>query len=142
LVGSLFAVLAVRKVAPLRLAGLAILGFAVPLWILPLDVPVALVVTALFVAMFFTPLINGPTLAVLTARTPGALRAKVMTAVISANTLAAPAGLLVAGQVLEHWGVVPLFAATASGITIMALLFAAIVFRHREADIAVQPAAS
>jgi hypothetical protein len=31
--------------------------------------------------------------------------------------------------VLEHWGVVPLFAAVAVGITGMALVFAAIVLR-------------
>jgi len=35
LVGSLVAVVAVRKVAPLRLAAFGILAFAVPLWVLP-----------------------------------------------------------------------------------------------------------
>jgi len=35
LVGSLLAVVAVRKVAPLRLAGYAVLAFVVPLWVLP-----------------------------------------------------------------------------------------------------------
>jgi hypothetical protein len=50
------------------------------------------VFVALFVATFFTPLINGPLIAVLTARTPDGLRAMVMTAVISVNTLAAPVG--------------------------------------------------
>jgi hypothetical protein len=73
---------------------------------------------SLLLATVFTPLINGPTIAVLTARTPEALRAKVMTAVISVSTLAGPLGFLVAGQVLEHWGVVPLFTAVAAGITL------------------------
>jgi predicted MFS family arabinose efflux permease len=142
LVGSLFAVFAVRRMAPLRLAALAILAFAIPLWVLPFLPPAPVVVSALFVAMFFTPLVNGPTFAVLTARTPEALRAKVMTAVISVNTVAAPAGFVVAGQILERWGVAPLFACVASGITLMALLFAAIVVRHREADFALEPAPS
>jgi hypothetical protein len=72
---------------------------------------------------------------VLTARTPENLRAMVITAVISINTLAAPLGFLVAGQVLEHWGVVPLFSATVAGVTGMALVYSAIVLRFRDADL-------
>ena len=112
--GSLVAVLAVRKVAPLRLSGFAILAFAVPLWVLPFLPPWPVVFLALFAAMLFTPLINGPLIAVLTARTPEAAgdghhRGHLV------NTLAAPLGFLVAGQVLEHWGVVPLFTAVVAG---------------------------
>jgi MFS family permease len=138
LVGSLVAVVAVRKVAPLRLAALGILAFAVPLWVLPFLPPWPVVFAALFVATFFTPLVNGPTLAVLTARTPEHLRAKVMTAVISVNTAAAPLGFLVAGQVLERWGVVPLFTAVVVGITVTAMVFAAIVRRHSDDEPAAQ----
>jgi predicted MFS family arabinose efflux permease len=141
-VGSLVAVGAVRKIAPLRLSAFAILAFAAPMWVLPLLPPAPIVAAALFAAMCFTPLINGPTLAVLTARTPEALRAKVMTAIISINTVATPAGLLLSGQVLERWGVVPLFAGVASGISIMGLAFFGILVRHREADVALEPAAA
>jgi hypothetical protein len=56
----------------------------------------------------------------------------VMTALISASTIAAPLGFLVAGQVLEQWGVVPLFTAVVAGITWMAIVFAAIVWRQGE----------
>jgi MFS family permease len=142
LVGSLLAVVAVRKVTPLRLAGFAMLAFPIPLWVLPFLPPAPVVVTALLLATLFTPFVNGPTIAVLTARTPEALRAKVMTAVVSVNTLAAPLGYLIAGQVLEHWGVVPLFTAVVAGITWMAVVFAAIVFRHRKEDAALEPAPS
>jgi hypothetical protein len=79
------------------------LAFVVPLWVLPFLPPWPVVFVALFAATFFTPLINGPIIAVLTARTPEGLRAMVMTSVISINTLAAPLGFLVAAQVLEHW---------------------------------------
>ena len=133
LVGSLLAVFAVRKVAPLRLAGFAALAFSVPLWVLPFLPPWPVVFVALFTATLFTPLVNGPIIAVLTARTPEALRAKVMTAVISVNTLAAPLGFLIAGQVLEQWGVVPLFTAVVGGMTAMAIVFASVVLRHDEA---------
>jgi predicted MFS family arabinose efflux permease len=96
------------------------------------------VFVALFTATLFTPLVNGPTLGVLTARTPEDLRPKVMTAVITANTLAAPLGFLVAGQVLEHWGVVPLFTAVVLGITWTAIVFSAITWRHDEGEPAPQ----
>ena len=142
LAGSLLAVVVVRRVAPLRLAGFAVVGFSVPLWVLPFLPPWPVVFVALFVATLFAPLVNGPIIAVLTARTPEDLRAKVITAVISVNTLAAPLGFVVAGQVLEHWGVVPLFTTVVAGITWMAIVFAAIVLRHREIDAAAaEPAA-
>jgi MFS family permease len=134
LVGSVLAVLAVRRIRPLRLAGMAILAFAVPLWVLPLEPPIGLVFAALFTATLFTPLVNGPIIALLTTRTPEHLRAKVMTAVVSVNTVAAPVGFLVAGQLLERWSVATVFAAVAAGMTIFALVFAAIVLRHRDED--------
>jgi predicted MFS family arabinose efflux permease len=132
-VGSVLAAIAVKRIAPLRLAALGILAFAVPLWTLPFLPPWPVVAVALFVATLFTPLVNGPLIAVLTARTPAELRPMVMTAVISANTLAAPLGFLAAGQVLERWGVVPLFTAVVLGISCMAIVFAAITRRHEGA---------
>jgi predicted MFS family arabinose efflux permease len=116
----------------LRLAAFGVIAFSIPLWVLPFLPPWPVVFGALFLATFFTPLINGPTLAVLTARTPPDLRAKVMTAVITVNTLAAPLGYLIAGQVLERWGIVPLFTAVVLGITCIAIVFAAITWRHSD----------
>jgi MFS family permease len=141
LAGSIAAMLVVRHVPPLRLAGLAILAFAVPLWLLPFDPPAAAVIAALFAAMFFAPLVNGPVFGVLTARTPEQLRPRVMTALISANTLAAPLGFLIAGHAIERWGVTVVFAAVPAGITVLALAFASIALRHRGED-AVLAAAS
>lgn len=142
LVGSLAAVLVVRRIAPLRLAGLAILAFVVPMWVLPFLPPWPVVFAALFTASFFAPLINGPVFGVLTARTPQTLRAKVMTAVVAVNTLAAPLGFVVAGQLLEHWGVVPLFTVVVAGMTAVGLAFATIALRFREVDVAPEPAPS
>jgi MFS family permease len=142
LAGSLAAVFLVRRFPPLRLAGYGALAFAVPVWVLPFLPPWPVVFVALFVATFFTPLINGPIMAVLTSRTPEHLRAKVITAVISINTLAAPLGFLLAGQVLEHWGLVPLFTMVVAGMTWAVIVFATIVLRHREPDAAVEPAAT
>ena len=103
---------------------------------LPFLPPWPVVFVALFLAMFCTPLINGPLIAVLTARTPDQLRAMAITAVISVNTLAAPLGFIAAGLVIERWGVVPLFTAVVLGVTFMAAVYGAIVLRHRDADLA------
>jgi uncharacterized membrane protein YjjB (DUF3815 family) len=65
-----------------------------------------------------------------------------MTAVILVSTVAASAGFLAAGQVLERWGMEPPFTATTAGISIIALVFSGIVFRHREEDAALEPAPS
>ena len=140
LAGTIAAVAIVRKVAPLKMATFGILAFAAPLWLLPMRPPAWVVVAALFVATFFTPLVNGPVIGVLTARTPAGLRAKVMTAVITLNTLASPLGFLLAGQILERWGVEPIFFGVAIGVTLLSLLFASITFRHRDDSSAVPDA--
>jgi hypothetical protein len=134
LVGSLAAIALVRKFPPLRLAGFGAIAFVVPMWVLPFLPPWPVVFVALFVATFFTPLINGPLMAVLTSRTPENLRAKVITAVIAINTVAAPLGFILAGQVLEQWGLVPLFTLVVAGMTWAVIVFATIALRHREPD--------
>ena len=49
LVGSLAAVLVIKRVQPLRLAAFAIVALTLPLWLLPLDLPAWGVMAALFV---------------------------------------------------------------------------------------------
>jgi MFS family permease len=141
-VGSLIAVVAVRKVPPLKLAALAIVGFAAPMWLLPLGLPFGAVFVVLLVASAFTPLVNAPLIATMTARTPPELRAKVLTAAISVNTIAAPLGFLAAGQVLERWGVNPVFAGVAAGVSIAALGFSAVVLRYAGEGLSVTAEAS
>ena len=126
-IGSIGAVVVVKRFPPLRLAAGGIVALTVPLWLLPLELPAWGVMAALF-----TPLVNGPVIGVITARTPPDLRPKMMTALISLSTLSAPAGFLVAGQLLEPWGVSHVFAAVAIGMTGAALAFAAIALRHRD----------
>jgi predicted MFS family arabinose efflux permease len=106
--------------------------------VLPLTSQAWLVMIALFTATLFTPHVNGPIMGVLTARTPEALRPKVMTAIISLHTVAAPLGFIVAGQILERWGVDPVFFGVAAGVTLLSLAFATIALRHRD-DVPVLP---
>ena len=133
LLGSIGAAVVVKRVPPLRLAAFGIVAMTLPLWLLPLDLPAWGVMAALFTALLFTPLVNGPVIGVITARTPPDLRPKMMTALISLSTLAAPLGFLVAGQLLEPWGVPRVFAAVAIGMTATALVFAAIALRYSNA---------
>ena len=79
--------------------------------------------------MFFAPLVNGPAIGLITARTPIALRPKVMAALVSVSTLATPLGFLVAGQLLGAWNAQQVFAAAAVGMTASALAYATIAFR-------------
>jgi predicted MFS family arabinose efflux permease len=132
LVGTIVAVVVARKLPPLTMATIGILAFAVPIWALPATPPAWVVVVTLFVATLFTPLVNGPIIGVLTKRTPTELRPKVMTAVLALNTIAAPLGFLLAGQVLERSGVEPIFTGVAIGVTVMSLVFASITYRHRD----------
>ena len=60
-----------------------------------------------------------------------------MTAILSINTLAAPLGFLLAGQILERWGVDPIFFGVAAGCSLLALVFASITFRYRDDSTAV-----
>jgi MFS family permease len=132
LLGSIGAAVVVKRLQPLRLAAFGIVAMTLPLWLLPLDLPAWGVMATLFTALLFMPLVNGPVIGVITARTPPDLRPKMMTALISLSTLSAPLGFLVAGQLLEPWGVPRVFTAVAIGMTATALVFAAIALRYRD----------
>ena len=87
LLGSIGSVFVVKRVQPLRLAAFGIVAMTLPLWLLPLELPAWGVMAALFSALLFTPLVNGPVIGVITARTPPDLRPKMMTALISLSTI-------------------------------------------------------
>jgi MFS family permease len=53
-----------------------------------------------------------------------------MTAIIALNTVAAPAGFLLAGQVIDRVGTSAVFWTVAAGFTVAALVFVAVVLRH------------
>ena len=140
LLGTVGAVLVIKRFPPMRLAALGVVAMSLPLWLLPLELPAWGVMAALFTAMLFLPLVNGPVIGVITARTPVELRPKMMTALLSVSGVSAPLGFVVAGQLLEPWGVSNVFAAVAVGMTATALVFAAIALRHRDEPVAEAPA--
>lgn len=129
LVGSVAAVVVVKRIAPLRMAGIGMVAATLPLWLLPLALPAWGVMAALFSMMLFIPFVNGPVIGLITSRTPVELRPKVMTALVSVSTLASPLGFLAAGQLLGEWEPTRVFGAAAAGMTATALVFAAIALR-------------
>jgi MFS family permease len=137
LAGSILASQIVRKVPLLRLAAIAIVAMALPLWLLIVSMPwwSVIVVIAAFGAC--APLVNAPMIAVLTVRTPAALRPKVMTAVMTISGIVGPLGFLAAGFGLQYVSLTFVFVVVAAGFTLGALLFSAAV---RNGDVQAAPA--
>jgi predicted MFS family arabinose efflux permease len=129
LLGSLFAAQIVRKVKLTRLAGVAIVAMAIPLWVLALTLPWPAVVIVLAAFGFCAPLVNAPIFAILTVRTPPALRPKVLTAVMTIAQVIGPLGFLAVGLALQHVGMRVVFLAIAAGFSAAALAFSVAVRR-------------
>jgi MFS family permease len=134
LIGSVIAAQLVRKVPLLKLAGLAIVAMALPLWLLAIDLPWPAVVVVLAAFGLCAPLVNAPVFAVLTVRTPEALRPKVLTAVMTISVVIGPLGFIAVGLALQHVGMPVVFLAIAAGFTAAALAFSAAVRRAREEE--------
>jgi drug/metabolite transporter (DMT)-like permease len=77
---------------------------------------------------------NAPMFGVITARTPPALLPKLMTALITLATVAGPLGLLAAGVLLEHAGLMTTFAIVAGGVTSVSVLFVVLLARFRRRE--------
>lgn len=128
-VGSVLVVKLLDRFAPLRLACAAILLATAPLWVIvaPVSWPVA--VAAVAVCGVFVPMVNAPIMGLLSTRPPAALRAKVMTAVMTATGLGSPVGRLATGPVFTRFGNAGVWVLIAGGLTIGSLLFIAAALR-------------
>jgi MFS family permease len=126
--GSIAAMRIVERFDPLRLGSAAFVALTLPIFVLAVDVPVPVMMLALAVSSFFSPLVNAPLIGVITMRTPVALRAKVMTAVITTAMLAGPLGVAIAGPLLESWGPRRVFLLVASGQVLATIPFALVAF--------------
>ncbi len=138
ILGVIAAMRLLTRVAPFTLATVAFVGGVLPLWALTVKAPVAVLVVALAVFGASTPLINAPVLGALTMRTPEALRAKVMAAVITVATLAGPLGATAAGPLIGAIGTRAVLGLVAGAMTLSALAFAAVVIA-RQHDLTAAP---
>jgi MFS family permease len=140
-IGSVAAMKLVPRFDPIRLATVAFVALTLPIWLLALELPVWTVMAALFASSAFGPLINAPLIGIITTRTPAALRAKVMTAVLTFAMLAGPLGLLVVGPLLEWLGAHGVFAIVAAGQMLSVAYFAAATLRRPRAPQVAAPEA-
>jgi len=130
--GAVLAMKALDHFSPLRLAAGAMVLVVLPLWALVATLPWEAVGATLFACGVFVPLVNAPIMGLLTTRPPSALRAKVMTAVLTASALGGPAGRLVVGPMFADWGISAGYAVLAAAISVAALLFVLSTLRADE----------
>jgi MFS family permease len=134
LCGALAAQRLVRDVDLLKLAALAIVAMPLPLFLLSFSVPWTAAIAVVAAVGFCTPLVNAPLMGVLTVRTPEALRAKVLTAVIGVASMAGPLGFVVAGQSLRFVPLSTFFVVMPALLVVGSLTFAGVVLRRRSID--------
>jgi MFS family permease len=140
LLGMVLAMKLMPRFKPLKLAAIGIVALPLPIWLLGLDLPLWAIMAALFVSTIPQPLVNAPVIGLMTARTPEALRPKLMTALLTVAMLAGPVGLAAAGPLLEALGTRPVFAIIAAGMTVFALYFASVALRFGPRELPEAPA--
>jgi MFS family permease len=127
--GSLLVVKLLDRFRPLRLACVGIACIALPLWVIAVPVPWPVVAAATVLCGLCVPLVNAPMMGLLTTRPPEALRAKVMTAVLTASGIGAPVGRVLVGPVFHSFGNTGVWIAIAGGMTVGAVLFIGVAVR-------------
>ena len=90
-IGSLAAAKLLDRIQPLHLASAAMACATLPLWAIAADISWPAACAAVAICGFFVPMVNAPMMGILSTRPPLALRAKVMTAVMTASGLGGPA---------------------------------------------------
>jgi MFS family permease len=133
--GSVVAYRIATRYRPMRVAAIAVIAGVIPRWLLALRLPAPGVMGAIGAGSFWNPIGNAPMISLMTTRTPPALRAKVMTAVVTFAVLAGPLGLGLAGPVIEAVGVHVFFLLVAAGMTLSALYFAFVALRADRAEL-------
>ncbi len=130
--GTVLAMKALQRIAPLRLVVAAVPLAVLPLWLLVANLPWEAVGAVLLAFGACVPLVNAPAMGLITTRPPEALRAKVMTAVMTASALGGPAGRSVVGPMFERWGIDTTYAVIAGAITFAGVMFALVMSRAGE----------
>jgi MFS family permease len=129
IVGSVLVVKLLDHISPLRLAGVGVVCATLPLWIVALDVSWPVACAAVVACGVFVPWVNAPFLGLLTTRPPAALRAKVMTAVLTISGLGSPLGRLAVGPVYRSAGNGGVWVLIAGGLSVGSVLFIAAAIR-------------
>jgi predicted MFS family arabinose efflux permease len=108
-VGNVLSFRVRRHLEPHVLIAAFVLCQAAPLWLLVVAGPWGWIAAALLLAGLANGIVNPSLHAMLTLMIPPAVRSQALSALLSINQLAAPAGFLGAGVLLAHWGARPVF---------------------------------
>ena len=123
--GSVVVMKLLDRFRPVRLATAGMLLLPVPIWLIVAVPPWPVTCAALVVCGLIVPLVNAPMMGIITTRPPAALRAKVMTATLTASGLGGPGMRLLVGPVYAWGGNAAVWVLLAGGISLGALLFSA-----------------
>ena len=137
LIGSGIAMKVIGRFDPLTLSSFAIVVDTLPLFLLGFHLPWWGIAAVFLVAGIGQPIVNAPLIGIMTTRPPEALRAKVMTAVLTFATLAGPIGLFAVGPLLQAFGAHAVFVGLACGALVSALYFVAVVTRYKSSSASV-----
>jgi MFS family permease len=125
-IGSVLVVKLLDRFDPLLLASSAILLATAPLWAIVASIPWPAACAAIAACGLFVPMVNAPFMGIITTRPPAALRAKVMTGVLTFSGLGSPFGRVAVGPVFTRWGNAGVWVEIAGGLTVGSLLFIAV----------------
>ena len=139
-VGSLLVMKLLDRVAPLRLACLGMVLATLPLWVVAFDVPWPVACASVALCGLFVPAVNAPLMGMISTRPPVALRAKVMTAVMTASGLGSPLGRILVGPVYGWGGNAGAWVLVAGGLSLGTVLFVAAAI-HGSGDATSAPGA-
>jgi MFS family permease len=114
LAGNGIAYRLLRRFDSLTWASVGLLVEALPLWLLPLPLPAVAVGAAMFAGGLVNGLVNPALHSLMTLRAPPAVRAKVMSALLTLSQIGGPLALLAAGPALGAFGARPVFAVVAA----------------------------
>ncbi len=130
-IGSRVVVKLLDRFAPLKLACAAMVLATAPLWAIafPVSWPVAAAAVAL--CGVFVPMVNAPIMGLLSTRPPLAVRAKVMTAVLTASGLGSPIGRVARHRTSARFGNAGVWVLIAGGLSVGTVLFIAAALRPR-----------
>ena len=124
--GSAVVVKLLDRFEPLRLACAAMLLATAPLWVIVAPVPWPVALAAVGICGVFVPMVNAPIMGILTTRPPVAVRAKVMTAVLTATGIGSPLGRLLTAPAYTRFGNAGVWILIAGGLTVGSVLFIAV----------------
>jgi MFS family permease len=129
IIGSVLAMKVLDRVPPLRLACVALVFATLPLWAIAAPISWPAACAAVVFCGVFVAMVNAPMMGLITTRPPVALRAKVLTSVMTASALGGPLGRLAVGPVYRLWGNAGVWIMIAGGLSVGTVLFVVAAIR-------------